>query len=460
MLLSIAMLSAAAQAQNPVPHLSTVTPTAVAPGTGPFTLTVYGANFVPDAVVNWNYRPRSTTFVSAREVQAQILATDIANPTAGYITVTNPAPGGGSSSASWAQVEVHAPTSTIVPTTPWVMQIPYSFGYGPLLLADINGDHKLDLWSSGIQMLGNKNATFHFGSLTTNYHDPSGVVYGDFNGDGNIDIAFVSGDSSLVPAQQILVMLGDGKGRFTFASKITNWAGFGAMATGDFNGDGKLDLAVTEGRNLTVFLGNGDGAFQQGASYAMGKYSYGVVVGDFDGDGKLDLLATTSNGTITFYFDLYAGNGDGTFQFPPKQVSSITGGICLVVSDFNADGILDLATCNQSQIGIQLGNGNGTFQPPTFYTVATSGNSFDFAAGDFTSNGRVDLIVSQYPAVTQFSFLVGNGDGTLQPPQVVSLSGGYNAEGGGMTVGDFNNDGLLDFLLVDGRYIGIVYAQQ
>ncbi|HEY6765250.1 MAG TPA: hypothetical protein VI386_10780 [Candidatus Sulfotelmatobacter sp.] len=110
------LLAAVAWAQNPVPQIVVpVKPQAVAPGSGAFTLTVYGANFVSGAVVNWNYHPRSTTFVSAHEVRAQILASDIAKNTAGTVTVTNPAPGGGNSSASYAQVEVHAPTATIVP---------------------------------------------------------------------------------------------------------------------------------------------------------------------------------------------------------------------------------------------------------------------------------------------------------------------------------------------------------
>src|SRR5277367_527088 len=90
------LMVADALAQNPVPQIvGPVHPDAVAPGGGDFTLSVYGANFVPGAVVNWNYQPRTTTFVSGHELQAQILSTDIAQNTAGYITVANPAPGGG-----------------------------------------------------------------------------------------------------------------------------------------------------------------------------------------------------------------------------------------------------------------------------------------------------------------------------------------------------------------------------
>jgi len=110
------LLLAPAFAGNPVPQVvGPVKPQAVAPGSSEFTLTVYGANFVSGAVVTWNGDARSTTFISARELQAQILVSDVAKPTAGYITVTNPPPGGGVSSSSYSLVEVHKPTKTIVP---------------------------------------------------------------------------------------------------------------------------------------------------------------------------------------------------------------------------------------------------------------------------------------------------------------------------------------------------------
>src|SRR6202035_3256012 len=106
-------------ANNPIPTVvGPPVPQAVVPGGGEFTLTVYGANFVSGAVVSWNRSPRSTTFVSAKELKAQILASDVATATAGYITVSNPPPGGGVSSSSYGLVEVHTPTATIVADTP------------------------------------------------------------------------------------------------------------------------------------------------------------------------------------------------------------------------------------------------------------------------------------------------------------------------------------------------------
>src|SRR5579859_2793696 len=133
------LLAASAFANNPVPTVvGPVSPQAVVPGSGAFMLTVYGANFVSGAVVNWNRSPRSTTFISARELQAQILASDVATATAGYITVTNPPPGGGVSSASYAIVEVHTPTKTIDVNPPNVLLLDAFYS----ITADIDGDGK------------------------------------------------------------------------------------------------------------------------------------------------------------------------------------------------------------------------------------------------------------------------------------------------------------------------------
>src|SRR5579864_5236678 len=139
---SLLCLSHAA-AGNPVPTVvGPPVPQAVLPASGQFTLKVYGANFVEGAVVNWNRQPRNTTFVSARELQATILASDVAKPTAGYITVTNPPPGGGISSSSYAIVEVHMPTSTIVVKRPNVYL--KDIGAQKLVLSDFNNDGVLD----------------------------------------------------------------------------------------------------------------------------------------------------------------------------------------------------------------------------------------------------------------------------------------------------------------------------
>jgi hypothetical protein len=170
------LLVAGALAQNPVPQIvGPPHPIAVAPGGGDFTLNVYGANFVPGAVVNWNRQARSTTYISARELQAQILASDIVAATAGYITVTNPPPGGGNSSSSWSLVEVHTPTATIMPGYETQNRENNSSVYA-LLVADFNNDGIPDLATgTGIinVSLGDGDGGFRWASNATYIYLPN-----------------------------------------------------------------------------------------------------------------------------------------------------------------------------------------------------------------------------------------------------------------------------------------------
>ena len=460
-------LVAFASAVNPVPQVvGPVKPQAVFPGSGDFLLTVYGANFVSGATVNWNGSPRSTTFISFRELQAQILASDVVKPTAGYITVTNPAPRGGNSSSSYGLVEVHKPTKTISPRKPQFY--PLNGDVWSMVAADFNRDGKLDLMAGAENelyfLLGHGDGTFQDSIVSRRYFTTAGMAYGDFNDNGKLDLAFAEGPSDNKPPSHIEILMGQGGGQFKSGSVFGKFGGFPQIVAGDFNGDGNLDLAAANfgghgPAEIYVFLGKGNGSFHQFAKYSLPNTPYSIVVADFNNDGHLDLAIDDE-----FNISVLLGNGDGTFQAPViiTPVSAVCAfGPALLVNDFNGDGNSDLAFCDKNNnIGVLLGNGDGTFSPPTMYATWKTGSTIDFAAGDFNSDGKTDIIAS-YTGTNAFAILLGNGDGTLQKKRIVNLSGGYNG-GGGIVPGDFNSDGLLDFVLQSGGVGGgvAVYTQR
>jgi hypothetical protein len=212
---------------------------------------------------------------------------------------------------------------------------------------------------------------------------------------------------------------------------------------GDFNGDGKLDLAsaeVTGAAAGEIFLGNGDGTFTKRTGY----YRLGgtLATADLNGDGELDLVWNANPDVF-----VRMGKGDGTFQKERRLTFLPAGGGGVAVSDFNGDGVVDVAFADygQARIGVLIGNGNGTFKKPVFYPVGfVAGEGFRFAAGDFNSDGKTDLIASQANHSPDFAVLLGNGDGTFRKVQSMELPAATEQ---GIVVGDFNSDGLLDFVV-------------
>ena len=267
---------------------------------------------------------------------------------------------------------------------------------------------------------------------------PNSVAVADFNGDGILDLAVTDLNSYIVA-----ILLGDGAGNFT--SKYSYQIGVDPeyVAVGDFNGDGRPDLAIAnQGGTLTVLLGNGDGSFTATASPTTGV-AFSVAVGDFNQDGIPDLAVPNSNtDTVT----IFLGNGDGTFT---AKGSFPTGGavgnpISVAVGDFNGDGIPDLAVANNSDnLTILLGKGDGTFTAAAT-DPALGGASFAVVAGDFNRDGILDLAVI-YTANAQtgnraVAILLGNGDGTFT--RAPDLAAGSDAVF--ICQGDFNGDGIPD----------------
>jgi len=313
--------------------------------------------------------------------------------------------------------------------------------------ADFNHDGNLDLvvgnfLSSNISvLLGNGDGTFQapvyydlpaLGSATF-------VAVADFNNDGKLDVAVVDQGSCGGKGECIVIFLGNGDGTFQTPS-IDTPTGFdlNEFAVGDFNHDGNLDLAVSEfyggASQLQILLGNGDGTFSQGAAYLSGLLPTDVQAAYLAKDQNLDLVVSEVNGTG---MAVLLGNGDGTFRGPttyPPVTSWLT------VADFDGDGVADVVATEfnmGSQAVIFLGNGDGTFQPAK--TFGTGRDPGFIATADFNKDGKPDLVFADGgPRVYYVATMLNTGVvtfspttplnfkkvtvGTTSPPQTVTLT--------------------------------------
>jgi len=379
------LASALAMAQvNPVPFVNQpLVPDAVSPGHEAFTLTVNGTGFVPHSTVYWNESARVTEVISSTQVKAKITAKDVAKPGTASVTVVSPSPGGGTSNVIFFPIRKSAQSAALF--------------------------------------------------LTSTFPNAQSSVAGDFNNDGKLDVAV--GVPRNGGGGQIDIYLGNGNGTFSGPIETNSATPVYGLLAADFNGDGKLDLAVADGLgNITIFLNTGGGHLEQSQVFDSDE---ALVAADFNGDGKLDLVVSTyDNKTNKLAMNICLGNGDGTFGSPQEIASGLYE--IPAVGDFNGDGTLDLAIPDGS-VYVYLGNGDGTFRYSAAYQATYGGNSA--AAADVNGDGNLDIITNGV------SVLLGKGDGTFTTDGGVNLDQNYNATGN-VSIGDFNGDGILDAALL------------
>ena len=273
---------------------------------------------------------------------------------------------------------------------------------------------------------------------------PSQVVTGDFNNDGNADLAFADWLSN-----QLVVLLGNGDGTFQ-KPLIIRAPSPTSLAVGDLNGDGNLDLVVAESGGsgsgtLAVYLGEGNGKFRLKATYGLGAHAGVVTVADFNGDGHLDVAAGDEGKGSSGVVRIFLGTGKGTLRKPTAyQVGAWLN--MIAAGDVNGDHSPDLAVAEPTDgsVAVFLNDGTGKFKKPVSY--AWNGAPLDVKIADLRHDGKQDLVVAD--GAEGMVVLLNNGDGTFGQATIYRPTFQNWQPPEACTVADFNLDGHMDVACV------------
>jgi FG-GAP-like repeat/FG-GAP repeat len=434
MVLTVLSCSAIALAQNTashfrqtrhnaaVPFIDIISPTAARVHGSGFILILDGAGFGPDAGIGFQLgsitHSLPTLVVNEGELAAYVPARLLNDAATASITVTNRHRHDGGLASNPVQLAITKPTASVAFKQ---MNIKLGEGPGGIVTADFNGDGQPDLAIS----------------------EPCGAKSGCFS--------YTSG--------KIAILLGRHGGTFFVAPSVKVGNLPEALATGDFNGDGKIDIAVANvgGSSVTILLNDGLGGFTPAASTVpVDNNPNFIAVGDFNRDGKLDLAVANSGSVVcspagcqASAVSIRLGCGDGTFTSAPSIEGTGDTPERVTVADLNRDGILDLVLeiDTSPYVFVYVGQGDGTFSAVASPTVPPVADSLPaLSLGDVNRDGNLDFVftVQDIPGFGQstISTTLGNGNGLFHAGPTSPVVNETLIQG---MLADFNGDGKLDF---------------
>jgi phospholipase C len=426
---------------NAVPSIGQpLVPTAVAPGSPGFMLSVSGLNFLQGAVVQWNGTALPTTFVNSDRLSAMVPAANLTSAQTANISITNSVPGGPTSNVLPFHVVAPVAHDTFVRS-----DIPVGKNPKWISVADFNSDGKLDLAVANFGdstvsiLLGNGDATFSLKSTVPVGTGPTTITVGDFDNDGRLDLAVGNQKRN-----DVSILRGFGDGTFVakprFQSVQPTW-----IATTDFDQNGTLDLGVANNvsPSVSVWLGNGDDTFYQMSTPPVGRPGpVSLCTADFNSDGTPDFAELNRTDKSV---SIALGVGDGTFTAASQRPATGSEPAAMIAADLNGDGKADIALVNKNDnsVEILLGLGDGTFLPNP--SLATAAGPASLSVGDVNGDGNIDLVTVNQTA-NSVSVFLSDGDGTFQAKRDVLVGRGPTSVG----AGDFNQDGTLDFVVTNG----------
>lgn len=282
--------------------------------------------------------------------------------------------------------------------------------------------------------------TFLNGASALAGSSPQGIVLGDFNNDGRADLAVADRNDNTTT-----VLIGKGDGTFATPVRLATITAPAFLVSGDVNRDGNADLiAASSAGSIQVLYGDGAGGFSAGAISSVFEAATisAIGIGDFNGDGIQDLALATLYPAQQVVIFLGSANGSFT-PFSSAYVGSNP--VALRVADFNNDGKADLALADSSDgtVRVLLGNGDGTFAPAVNF-IAGSG-LFALAVADFNGDGNTDIAVTAQKTNT-VGVLLGDGHGRFTLQSNAPATGGTPE---GIAASDFNGDGRPDLAVTN-----------